>query len=300
MSRINSLLIAAMAIFLAAAGTAGAQSQYIGYVYPAGGQQGSTFPIRLGGQGLAQVADLIVSGEGVSARLVDYYRMMSNEELGLISRQLEELRKKETVVDDVMAARLSSFEFPAPIGPSEEPRQGEKQPKGGPPKTEKEVAKEKLIDRIQRIFAADERMPAVWSQAELVFAEITVSPNAKPGLREIRVVTKLGVSNPVPFFVGQVPEVARKPMKTCQLPILGKEFQAQRRRPPEEEELRVTLPCTMNGQVASGEVNRYRFQVTKGQHLVISARARELGPFIADGVPGWFQAVLRLRDSCGR
>ena len=89
-------------------------------------------------------------------------------------------------------------------------------------------------------------------------------------------------------------------MKTCQLPILGKEYQAQRKRPPEEEELRITVPCTMNGQVAPGEMNRYRFQASKGQRLVISARARELGPYVADGVPGWFQAVLRLRDANGK
>ena len=162
------------------------------------------------------------------------------------------------------------------------------------------MAKQKLIERIQRRFAEDERNPAVRSQTELVFAEVTVAPDAKPGRREIRVITKRGVSNPLPFYVGQVPEVARKPMKTMQLPVLGKEYLAQRKRPPEEEEVRVTVPCTMNGQIAAGEMNRYRFQASKGQRLVISAKARELVPYVADGVPGWFQAVLRLRDANGK
>ena len=62
-----------LAILLASAASVGAQNQYIGFVYPAGGQQGSTFPVRLGGQGLNYASDLVVSGEGVSARLVDYY-----------------------------------------------------------------------------------------------------------------------------------------------------------------------------------------------------------------------------------
>ena len=88
-------------------------------------------------------------------------------------------------------------------------------------------------------------------------------------------------------------------MKTCQKPVLGKEDLAQRKRPPEEVEYRVTVPCTMNGQVAAGEVNRYRFQANKGQRLVISAKARKLVPYVADGVPGWFQAVLRLHDAKG-
>jgi hypothetical protein len=295
----NKFRFAIFGAVLAAASSAWAQGQYIGYVYPAGGQQGSTFPIRLGGQGLRLASDLIVSGEGVSVRLVDFYRVFDNQEMSFLSQQLNELRKKETILGDVFAAKMSSFEFPTPIGPPvDESKQGEA--KKEPPKPEKEVAKQRLIERIEKRFAEDERTPAVWSQTELVYAEVTVEPDAKPGRREIRVITKSGISNPLPFYVGQVPEVARKAMKTMQLPILGKEYQAQRYRPPEEEELRVTVPCTMNGQIAAGEMNRYRFQATKGQRLVISAKARDLVPYVADGVPGWFQAVLRLRDANGR
>ena len=65
------------------------------------------------------------------------------------------------------------------------------------------------------------------------------------------------------------------------------------------EEMKVTLPCTMNGQIAPGEMNRYRFQAKKGQRLVICAQARDLVPYVADGVPGWFQAVMRLTDDKG-
>jgi hypothetical protein len=327
--------ILGLAILVAAASSVRAQSQYIGYVYPAGGQQGTTFPIRLGGQGLVYASDVVVSGEGVSVRLVDYYRVMDNQELSFLSQQLNELRKKESMLSDVMAAKMAFFEFPAPIGPDtgpdavrflicpvcgtanapdssvcskcntklekpKDPKPGEKEPKSESPKSEKEVAKEKLIERIQKVFTEDERTPAVRSQTELVFAEITVAPDAKPGRREIRVITKRGISNPLPFYVGQVPEVARKPMKTMQLPILGKEHLAQRKRPREEEELRIAVPCTMNGQIAAGEVNRYRFPASKGQRLVISAKARQLVPYVPDGVPGWFQAVLKLRDANGK
>ncbi len=327
--------ILGLAILVAAASSARAQSQYIGFVYPAGGQQDTTFPIRLGGQGLIYASDVVVSGEGVSARLIDYYRVLGNQELGLLSQQLRELKKKDATVDDAMVAKMASIEFPAPIGPDtgpnavpslicpicgtanppdasvcvkcnaklekpKDPKPGEKDAKNAPPKSEKDVAKQKLIERIEKRFAEDERNPAVRSQTELVFVEITVAPNAKPGRREIRVITKRGVSNPLPFYVGQVPEVARKPMKTMQLPVLGKEYLAQRNRPAAEEEVRITVPCTMNGQIAAGEVNRYRFQANKGQRLVISAKARQLVPYVPDGVPGWFQAVLKLRDANGK
>ena len=208
MSRLSRLLISGLVILVAAASSVRAQSQYIGFVYPAGGQQDTTFPIRLGGQGLAYASDVVVSGEGVSARLVDYYRILDNQEMGLVNQQLNELRKKETTVDDAMAAKMASFEFPAPIGPDtgpnavaslicpicgtanaldatvcikcnaklekpKNPQPSEKDAKNAPPKSEKEVAKQKLIDRIQKRFDEDERNPAVRSQTELVFAEIT-------------------------------------------------------------------------------------------------------------------------------
>src|SRR5512137_1558429 len=105
------------AILVAAASSVRAQSQYIGYVYPAGGQQGTTFPIRLGGQGLGYASDLVVSGEGVTVRLVDYYRVFDNQEMSFLNQQLNELRKKETTVSDDLTAKMGSFEFPALIGP---------------------------------------------------------------------------------------------------------------------------------------------------------------------------------------
>ena len=121
MNKFNRLFILVLVILVTAASPVWAQSQYIGFVYPAGGQQDTTFPIRLGGQGLAYASDVVVSGEGVSARLVDYYRVMDNQELGLLSQQLNELRKKETTVSDAVVAKMASLEFPAPIGPDTGP-----------------------------------------------------------------------------------------------------------------------------------------------------------------------------------
>ncbi len=332
MGRLTRLPFFAALALAAMASSVHAQNQYIGYVYPAGGQQGTTFPIRLGGQQLLYVSDIVVTGEGVSVRLVDYYRVLDNQEQGLLRQQLAVLKKPETVLCDAMTERMLWYEFPAPIGPDAGPNAvpalvcsvcGAANPpeaevcascnaklekladpkaapaKGGPPASAKELAKQKLIDRIERMFAEDERDPAVRAQTELVFAEVTVTPDAKPGRREIRVITKRGVSNALPFFVGQVPEVARKPMKTMKIPVLGKEHLAQRKRPISEEEMRIVIPCTTNGQIAAGEVNRYRFAAVKGQRLVISAKARDLIPYVPDGVPGWLQAVLRLYDAHG-
>ena len=329
MKRFNGFLAFGAVALLAAVLPVFAQNQYIGYVYPAGGQQGATIPIRLGGQGLTQASGLVVTGEGVSARLVDYYRVYDNQELQLLRQQLNELKKKETTLGEVMTAKMAWWEFPAQAEMPEVsglvcPTCGTLNPLeatvcsdcntkleksknlissasggAGGGAGEAETAKRNLIERIQRVFAEDERNPAVRAHTEIVFAEVTIAPDAKPGRREIRVVTKRGISTALPFFIGQVPEVTRKPMKTARKPVLGKEDLALRKRPAEEEEYRITAPCTMNGQVAGAEVNRYRFEASKGQRLVIGAKARALVPYVADGVPGWFQAVLSIHDANG-
>ena len=260
MNRVRWLAILGLGSLLATTSNVRAQV-YIGFVYPAGGQRGTTFDIRLGGQRLDGVTGAIVSGKGVQAKLVDYFRKMSNQDMTLLRAQLRELKQKSTKQDE---------------------------------------ATRKLAARVQERISAWVNRPACSSISTLAFVRVTVAPDAEPGEREIRLVTQRGVSNPMAFHVGQVPEVSRKPMKTCAFQVLGKEHLGQRKRPADEEEVRVTVPCTMNGQIASGEVNRYRFQARKGQRLVISTAARQLVPYIADAVPGWFQPVLTLHDADGK
>ena len=45
--------------------TAAAATRRIGYVYPAGGRQGTTFQVTIGGQNLDGAAEVFVSGGGV-------------------------------------------------------------------------------------------------------------------------------------------------------------------------------------------------------------------------------------------
>ncbi len=49
-----------------------------------------------------------------------------------------------------------------------------------------------------------------------------------------------------------------------------------------------------------GDEDRFRFQAKQGQQLVFIVQARKLIPYLADAVPGWFQAVLTLYDHTGK
>jgi hypothetical protein len=263
---------------------------YIGYVYPAGGQQGTTFPIRLGGQGLDDVNAVLVTGTGVAARVVDYYRRLNNQELELLSEQTRNLRR-ETMSASARAEMMAAGD-PAMMSASSTNDPAYEASK-------KEAAME-LIGRIERRTSEYVQTPASAALASLVMVEVTIAPDAEPGEHEIRLVTPRSVSNPLAFHVGQVPEVAKKPMVTAIQQVLGKEAQALRKRLPGDDEFSISLPCTVNGQTASGEVNRYRFEARRGQRLVLTTLGRQLVPFIADAVPGWFQPVLILYDAEGK
>ncbi|HWI56028.1 MAG TPA: PPC domain-containing protein, partial [Bacillota bacterium] len=158
----------------------------------------------------------------------------------------------------------------------------------------------KLAARIEKRIGECVNRPASVALANIVYVEVTLAPDAQLGQRELRLGTPRGLSNPLVFHVGQLPEVRRKPMITAPLQVLGKEELALRKRPADEAEDRVSIPCTLNGQIASGELNRYRFTARQGQRLVITTQARQLIPFIADAVPGWFQPVLALYDANGK
>jgi len=235
---------------------------YIGFVYPAGAQQGTTVPVRLGGQALEGIHSVQVSGSGVSAKILEYHWPLSPQDARLLQEQLSELRRTRlrdrTPADTNLIARIEY----------------------------------RLRNYVQR--------PASRSISSIVYLEVTVAPDAPPGERELRVITPRGPSNPLVFYVGQLPEHTRKPMRTSAQQVLGKEYLALRNRPADEAEVRVNIPCTLNGQIASREVNSYRFTARKGQRLVITTLARQLIPYIADGVPGWFQPVLVLYDANGK
>jgi len=118
--------------------------------------------------------------------------------------------------------------------------------------------------------------------AEQVLLEVTVDADAAPGDRELRVASPDGLSNPLCFQVGVLPEV-------CEKDFTGGKAGAL-----------VDTPVLLNGQITPGESDRVRLRLRQGQRLVIQAQARRLVPYLADAVPGWFQAVLALYGPDGR
>ncbi|HOY56877.1 MAG TPA: PPC domain-containing protein [Verrucomicrobiota bacterium] len=267
---------------------------YIGFVYPPGGQQGTSVQIRLGGQNLDGVHAATLTGPGVTARVVEFHRRLNNQEIQLLRDQLKELKRAPQTAAVRAESGPSTSAAPsmmAPIDPDPDP---------DAPGRAQEGAASDLIARIEKRTREFVQTPACAAIATVTTIEVAIAPDAEPGEREIRLVTPRGASNPLPFHVGQLPEYIRTPMPTTPRQVLGKEAQALRKRPAGEVEERIVVPCIVNGQIAAGEINRYRFEARQGQRLVISTLGRQLIPFIADAVPGWFQPVIVLYDATGK
>ncbi len=269
-------LAAAVSMFSLASIQAQPFTPRIGYAYPAGGRQGTTVEVRLGGQFLDGATNVYVSGGGVRATVLEHIKPLTPQQFNNLREKLKELQDKR---QEIMRSR----------------RQG-----GSATNLTWTVADERQFSEIRKKIATFQRRPANPAIAETVRLQVTFEANAQPGQRELRLAAAQGLSNPLVFCVGQLPE-ASKPQPSLEAPPFRRPLRINnevRAVPPTE--MSVSLPVVVNGQILQGGVDRYRFQARKGQHLLLAVSARELIPYLADAVPGWFQATLTLKDAKGR
>ena len=247
---------------------------HIGYIYPAGGRQGATFEVVVGGQYLNGVTNIFVTGNGVYATVLEQKRTLSPKEAKDLREQMEQLQEKKQTAATKPAPRSGTNATQRVTFTSDD---------------------EKLLVAIRRKLAVFGRRPANPAIGEMVTLQITLAANAAIGTREIRLATERGLSNPLVFCVGQLPEFSKPEAKNEE----ELRFRNEPRGAVPATETNVTLPAIINGQVLPGGVDRYRFPARRGQQLVVVASARQLIPYLADAVPGWFQVSMALYDPNG-
>ena len=259
-----------IAAILAAGPVAQAQqSPNAGYVFPAGGRRGTTLEVTVGGQYLNGVSEAYVSGKGVQAKVIKYVKPLSRKQMNDLGRKLRDLQKKRTGAAKKKEPRVGLVQIAQEF-------------KTFATKMGLKEMDMKAFLELRKKFLDPKRQPNP-QIAELVILRITLAADAEPGERELRLKTALGISNPLVLHVGQCPEYSEKePNDTT--PDGG---------------IPTSLPVIVNGQVMPGDVDRFRFKARKGMHLVAAVSARELIPYLADAVPGWFQATLTLSDAKG-
>jgi hypothetical protein len=289
-----AVLAVAPAAWAAMPGARAQRDPRIGYVYPAGGRQGATFQVTIGGQYLDGVSNVYVSGAGVQAAVVEHTKPLTQREFTLLREKLKELHQK----------RLAATQTTKKPGEQDE-SQSAGRLTADSTNTEWTAEDEQMVAEIKKKLANPPNRQANPAMAETVTIEVTMAPDTEPGERELRLGTPSGLSNPLVFCVGQLAEFSEKEPKSSTTPGLGSRpagslVGAGPAPAQPEPGMSITLPAIVNGQILPGDVDPFRFEAHKGEQLVVAASARELIPYLADAVPGWFQATLALYDASGK
>ncbi|RPJ56820.1 MAG: hypothetical protein EHM23_22445 [Acidobacteria bacterium] len=265
---------------------------HIGYLYPAGGQQGAVFQITAGGQSLRGASRVYVSGEGVRARVLHHYpalRNLDREQRQELQRRFRELRQK----------RLAEAAGGDPAALAPRRARGAQTPTNQPTDKPVELPDYPLFQNWEKLSLREleglsrellnlrKRQPNA-QISEIVEIEISINAGAPPGDRELRVETPAGLTNPLCFQVGLLPE-------TREIEINDPSASSNLPKAPA-----LDVPILINGRIKSGDVDRCRLKVHRGQNLVVNVQARRLIPYLADAVPGWFQPIVALYGAAGK
>ncbi len=251
-------------------GTAWAEPSQIGYAFPAGGRQGTTFRIMIGGQHLQGATQVFMSGEGVTAEIVQFSRKYELKRLRNIwnSRRntLAAMKEKDGKALEKLKQKLERFERQLSVA---------ELPSGV------DIDQWASVRKAYNVGGKEQFNPQI---ADRLRVDVSIAKNAPPGPRELRIYTPSGLSNPIYFQVGTLAEVREvEPNDDHMTPNLQE----------------VRLPTVINGQIRPGDIDHFHFKAKAGQSIVVDVGARKIIPYLADAVPGWFQAVVALYDEEG-
>lgn len=241
----------------------------IGYIFPAGGRQGERCEVTIGGQYLENVDEVLASHPGITVRITGYARPLTQREVNDLMQKLQAIREKvqEILRTQPRGQRFGSQALFAKVA------------------QEMGVSMEQIraLEEFRRQRMDPKRQPNP-QIAERLFAEVTIAPDVPPGQYHLRVKRRGMLSTPLIFQVDAWPEVVEL-------------------EPNDRDAMSVDVnegPVVINGQILPGDVDRFRLPLRKGQKVVFALAGRSLIPYLADAVPGWFQAVLTLFDPAGR
>jgi hypothetical protein len=312
---------------------------HAGYVYPAGGEQGTSFEVVVGGQFLNGVNGALITGNGVSVSVLEWVKPIQPAEASTMRDRLKVLtdKQKGIIAPAVSPANNTPVNSPnntAVITINNTPANSENNsshnaaiitvnnptnnssPANSSANNLKSAAAAsssamKLTDAelsevhdLRMKLLLFQRRTTNVSIAEKVRLKVSISSDAPAGQRELRLAAANGITNPLYFIVGRLPEWSKLPSGSVIQSDLDEQLKQPNKgttnNPPPTPVVEVATPLVVNGQIAPGGVDLYRFSAHKGERLVVAASARELIPYIADAVPGWFQASLTLYDASGK
>lgn len=250
----SSLLgVASVTICALAACQAVGQSPRIETLFPVGGKAGSTVEVEIRGSGVDGAERLLVAGAGVTGDL-----------------HPADAKPDATNKPVWQAHCQSCHELRSPANRSLTP-------------TQWAATVERMVKAHGAPISADDQAKVTsylvgLARAGKVTAALHIAPDAVPGVYEVRVVTRRGVSTAGRFEVGSLPEFVA---------VNGRMDAAQS----------VSLPCAVEGCFTSNaERHFFRFAAEKGKRLVFDLKGFRYNP----ETQMFFNPGLFLYDSSGK
>lgn len=168
-------------VFLAAFFSYGAELPHIGFVYPAGGKQGTVFEVIVGGKYLKEAFSANITGENT------YVEVLGDPDKDLETYKKEDLNAGISVLN---ANRVNPPK--AELGP-------------GKIKFDRELTRKEInkIDREKRRKKKNQKNDQFPDTVKL---RIALLDNCEPGDHELRLISPSGLSNKLTFQVGKLNE----------------------------------------------------------------------------------------------
>ena len=248
---------------------------YVGYIYPAGIQAGTTNRFLVGGQKLPPRGGFHFSGTGLHVLDIEPVPNFPNPP-GLQRQHLTRW------LDRIAAGDLT--EPPLPNDPHlSEWRSNRWWSALGT----LDAGKRALVER--DLFTPRNALQASPSLRQMMLVTIAADADAPSGVRFFSAWGGTGMSVPRPFVVTPGRHVA-EPLYTP----------PHRTRPEAPFVDARTGECHLDGQIMPGQTDVFRLRLAGGRAYAFNVTARELQPYIGDAVPGFFNPQLALKDKRGK
>lgn len=255
------------AVLLTAVAGAVSAAPHIGFMMPSGAAQGSTVDIIIGGQGFWNINQALITGQGVTVEKVEFVRGLPIPD-----------GKQRRYINQIL--RLYHQKKPNTV-PMPESTEGWRKHPFYEKLYELTDCERDIMYRF--LFVPKNSLQASPAISGRAIVKLKIAKDAPVGVREFRLIGRDGsLSNPLKFFVSNVPEVRENFFAYPGFPYPEQTF---------------TVPCAINGQITPGETDHYKFNAQKNEVITFQLYGRFFNPFIGDGVPGHFQPVLEICDA---
>ena len=262
-------------ILLAVSSTARAADPYAGYIYPAGIQAGATNRFIIGGQNMWSIQGVHFDNPGLHVLKIEKVPGFSPP-TGLQRKHLKNW------LDGIAAGRL------------EEP------PKPNDPHLDEwrsnvwwralntlDAGKLAIVEH--DLYTPRNALQATPSLRQMMLVTVAADINAEPGWCSFSIWGGNGISAPRPFEISALPRTAE--------PLYVPPHRPQ----PEPRFVDLCMGGTiLDGQIMPGSTDTFRLKLAAGKRYAFKVTARELQPYIGDAVPGFFNAVITLKDEDGK